>query len=187
MVDDELIRKLGPLGPLAGIWEGDQGVDLAPTPDGSAESRFRERLVLEPFGPVKNREQELFALRYSTMAWRLGEDDDFHQELGYWLWDLANQHVLRTFMVPRGVCVMAGGHVDPDAREFTLRADAGSETYGALSNPFLHRTANTDHYEVTITIHDDGSFSYHEDTVLNFTPLGEEFHHTDQNTLKRVG
>jgi hypothetical protein len=150
------------------------------------ELKFREHLVLEPFGPVMNREQALYALRYSTTAWRLGEDEAFHEELGYWLWDPANQQVLRTFMVPRGVCVMAGGLVAPTARSFRLVAEVGSETYGALSNPFLHRTANTDAYEVTITINDDGSFSYEEDTVLNFTPLGEIFHHTDRNTLNKV-
>jgi len=90
-------------------------------------------------------------------------------------------------MVPRGVCVMAGGEVAPAARSFRLVAEVGSETYGALSNPYLHKTANTDSYEVTITINDDGSFTYEEDTVLNFTPLGEIFHHTDCNTLRRVG
>lgn len=186
MTREELIRKLGPLGPLAGTWEGDQGLDIAPTPDGPAESRFRERLVLEPFGPVNNREQELYALRYSTTAWRMGEDESFHQELGYWLWDPTHRQVLRSFVVPRGYCVMAGGLVEPDAREFRLVAEFGAETYGVLSNPFLRETANTTLYEVTVTIHDDGSFSYEEDTVLDFTPLGETFHHTDRNTLKRV-
>ena len=91
-----------------------------------------------------------------------------------------------SFVVPRGYCVMAGGLVEPDAREFRLVAEFGAETYGVLSNPFLRETANTTLYEVTVTIHDDGSFSYEEDTVLDFTPLGETFHHTDRNTLKRV-
>lgn len=186
-MDEELIRNLGPLGALAGVWEGDQGVDIAPTPGGPVESLFREHLVMEPFGPVKNREQSLFGLRYSTTVWRLGEDDAFHEELGYWLWDASNRQVIRTFMVPRGVCVMAGGEVEPDARCFQLTAEAGSVTYGALSNPFLKKSANTDAYEVTITINDDGSFSYAEDTILNFEPLGEIFHHTDGNTLRRVG
>jgi len=82
---------------------------------------------------------------------------------------------------------MAGGEVAPDARQFRLTAEVGSETYGALSNPFLHRTANTDCYEVTITIHADGRFSYEEDTVLNFEPLHQVFHHTDRNTLSKIG
>lgn len=186
MRETEIVENLGPLAPLAGTWEGDEGLDVAPTPDGPAESRFREHLVLEPFGPVKNREQHLYALRYSTTAWRLGEDEAFHEELGYWLWDPANRQVIRTFMVPRGVCVMAGGEVAPDARTFTMSAEVGSETYGALSNPFLHQTANTDRYEVTITIHEDGRFSYEEDTVLDFQPLRQVFHQTDRNTLRRV-
>lgn len=187
MTDAELIQNLGPLGPLAGIWEGDQGLDIAPTPDGTAESRFREHLVLEPFGPVNNREQALYALRYATTAWRLGEDDAFHEELGYWLWDAHHKQVMRSFMVPRGVCVMAGGDVEPDARSFQLVGIDGSDVYGTLSNPFLHQSANTDRYEVTITINDDGSFSYEEDTILNYEPLGRIFHHKDSNTLRKVG
>jgi len=68
MSHEEKIRNLGPLAPLVGVWEGDEGIDIAPTPEGPAESRYREHLVLEPFGPVKNREQHLYALRYSTTA-----------------------------------------------------------------------------------------------------------------------
>ncbi len=183
---NDLIANLGPLAPLAGIWQGDKGVDIAPTPTGSVESHFREHLVLEPFGPVNNRDQVLYGLRYSTTAWRLGEQDSFHEELGYWLWDAANGQVMRAFLVPRGVAVMAGGEVSATSRDFTLTAEVGSATYGALSNPFLHASANTQAYEVTISIHGDDSFTYVEDTVLNFTPLGETFHHTDRNTLTRV-
>ncbi len=183
---DELISNLGPLGPLAGVWQGDTGVDIAPTPNGSVESHFREHLVLEPFGPVNNREQVLYGLRYSTTAWRLGEQESFHEELGYWLWDAVNGQVMRAFLVPRGVAVMAGGNVAAQAREFRLTAEGGSATYGALSNPFLLASANTDAYEVTVTMHADGSFSYVEDTVLSFKPLGQTFHHTDRNTLTRV-
>ena len=83
---DENVKQLGPLARLAGTWEGDQGLDIAP---GAArdimETRFRERAVFEPMGCVDNHEQKLWALRYSTKAYRLGEDDAFHEELGYWL------------------------------------------------------------------------------------------------------
>ena len=66
---------LGPLGQLAGIWEGDQGDDTAPADDRTEveRNRYRERLSFVPFGPVNNHEQQLYGLRYSTTAWRLGE------------------------------------------------------------------------------------------------------------------
>lgn len=184
---DEIISNLGPLAPLAGIWEGEKGDDTAPSDDrGTETNKFRERMVFEPLGPVKNHEQVLYGLRYSTTAWRLGEEDPFHEELGYWLWDAAEKQVLRCFMVPRGVTVIAGGNVEPDANAFELFADVGSETYGICSNRFLDREFKTVRYELKITIHDDKSFSYEEDTQLQIKGRQELFHHIDRNTLKRV-
>lgn len=76
-----IIEKLGPLAPLAGIWEGDKGDDTAPADDrGTEVNKFRERMTFEPFGPVNNHEQELYGLRYRTTAWRLGAEDPFHEE-----------------------------------------------------------------------------------------------------------
>ena len=83
---DENLKQLGPLARLAGTWEGDEGLDIAPAAGREVmETRFRERAVFEPMGCVDNHEQKLWALRYSTKAYRLGEEDAFHEELGYWL------------------------------------------------------------------------------------------------------
>ena len=51
---DENIRNLGPLAPFAGIWEGTNGIDLAPDDDRVSVERneFSERVVLEPIGLV---------------------------------------------------------------------------------------------------------------------------------------
>ena len=187
MTNDD-IAKLGPLAPLAGVWEGGQGTDTAPDDDRGTEiNRYRERLVLEPIGAVENHEQKLQGLRYATTAWRLGEDDPFHEELGYWLWDARARQVLRCFMVPRGVTVIAGGTVEPDATSFTLAAEVGSETYGICSNRFLDEEFKTVRYELVVTIHDRDSFSYREDTQLQIKGQAELFHHTDEHTLRRVG
>ncbi len=187
-MSEELIANLGPLAPLAGIWEGNKGDDIAPdeNPREIENNKYRERLVLEPFDPVDNHAQTLYGLRYSTTAWRLGKDKPFHEELGYWLWDPAEKQVLRCFIVPRGVAVIAGGTVEPDAREFKLAADAGSETYGICSSQFLDREFKTIRYDLKVTVHDENSFSYEEDTQLQIKGQSEPFHHTDKNTLKRV-
>ena len=187
-MNNGLIKNLGPLAPLAGTWEGDKGDDTAPDDDPTRTeiNKFRERLTLDPFGPVDNHAQKLFGLRYSTTAWRLGEDSPFHEELGYWLWDPAEKQVMRCFIVPRGVSVIAGGMVEPDAREFNLSADVGSETYGICSNLFLDREFKTVRYELKVTVHDADSFSYEEDTQLMIKGQDKVFHHTDKNTLKRL-
>ena len=187
-MNEEMIENLGPLAMMAGTWEGDKGDDKAPDSDPKLKrtQKYRERLILEPFGAVDNHAQVLHCLRYSTTAWQLGEENPFHEELGYWLWDPAEKQVIRCFIVPRGVTVMAGGTVEPDAREFHLKAEAGAETYGICSNLFLDREFRTVRYELRVVIHDTNCFSYEEDTQLQIKGQEELFHHTDKNILKRV-
>jgi len=185
-MSDEIIKNLGPLAALAGTWQGDQGIDISRIKSRETETKYREQVVFEPLGPVNNGPQELYGLRYSMTAWRLGEDEGFHEELGYWLWDAANNQVLRCFMVPRGVVINAGGDVEADAKSFHLEAEVGSETYGILSNRFLDETYKTMKYVLDVTVHDDGKFSYRQDTQL-WIPINEAiFHHTDENTLEKV-
>lgn len=110
--DPDVLANLGPLAPLAGIWEGDAGIDISPS---------------------------------------------------------------------------AGGTATADATEFELFADVGSELYGVTSNPYLGRTKRTIRYELKVTIHPDGRFSYAEDTQIEIDGRDELFHHTDSNVLIRVG
>ncbi len=186
-MSESIIQNLGPLAVLAGTWEGDQGVDFSRVHSKETETNYRERIVFEPLGPVRNGPQELYGLRYSMTAWRLGEADAFHEELGYWLWDGGNKQVLRCFMVPRGVLINAGGDAEVDSNSFHLSAEVGSETYGILSNKYLDESYKTMKYDLDVNTHDDGSFSYREDTQL-WVPVNEAvFHHTDRNSLKRIG
>ena len=83
----EMLAHLGPLAALVGKWEGTEGVDISPSKDGSKETHFRERMTFEPIGPVVNGAQTLYGLRYSTVAWPLIQEQPFHEEVGYWLWD----------------------------------------------------------------------------------------------------
>jgi len=185
-MSEAIIKHLGPLATLAGAWEGDQGVDVSRIQSKERETKYREHAVFEPLGPVRNGPQALYGLRYSMTAWRLGEAEAFHEELGYWLWDGGNKQVLRCFMVPRGVLINAGGDAEADSAHFHLSAEAGSNTYGILSNKYLDESYKTMKYELDVEIHNDGQFSYKEDTQL-WIPVNEAiFHHTDQNSLARV-
>ena len=182
---------LGPLGPLAGVWEGEKGTDLAPSDDPAtdrqlATSKYRERMVFEPIGRVDNHEQKLYGLRYATRAWRIGSPDPFHEELGYWLWDPASRLVLRCFMPPRGLTVLAGGHAAADARAFALEAIAGSETFGICSSPFLVEEFKTVRYTLQLELLDDDTLSYDEHTFLLLKGRDQLFDHRDRNTLRRV-
>lgn len=184
---DNIEDNLGPLKKLAGTWEGEKGKDTAPSKNRDAQiTSYRERIVFTPMGPVNNHEQKLYGLKYSTTAWPEGREEAFHEELGYWLWDAEEKQVFRCFMVPRGVTILAGGTVEPSAESFDLVADAGSDTYGICSNPFLDREFKTVRYELNVTIHDHETFSYDEDVQLKIKGQSEIFHHRDRNTLKRV-
>jgi hypothetical protein len=179
--------QLGPLAGLAGTWEGDQGLDVSyHHGEGEiGETPYRERVEFKPFGPVANGKQELFGLDYRMAATRIGEDEPFHTEVGYWLWDAANGQVLRCFMVPRGMVVIAGGPATPDATTLELRAERGSTTYGILSNQYLDVESNTPKYTCTVTI-GDGEWSYDECTTYDVKSKNMTVQHTDKNTLTRV-
>ena len=183
----DLIAHLGPLAPLAGVWEGQKGEDIAPSDDrGTEYNKFRERIIFDPMGPVRNHEQTLYGLRYATTVWRIGETDPFHEEVGYWLWDADAKQVLRCFIVPRGVEVIAGGTVEPLAKSFMLIAEASSGTYGICSNKFLDKEFKTVRYELTVAVLDTNTFRYEENSQLLIAGQPDIFHHRDQNVLTRV-
>ena len=53
-VDPDTLANLGPLRRLAGIWEGDRGVDINPKADGPERRVYRERIELQPIDPQTN-------------------------------------------------------------------------------------------------------------------------------------
>jgi hypothetical protein len=178
----------GPLALLAGVWEGDVGEDVAYSNERGeiALTPYREHIEFKPFGPVENGVQTLYGLDYRMAAWRGTEENPFHTEVGYWLWDATDGQVMRCFLIPRGSAIIAGGLVAPDATSFTLDAAVGSETYGILSNNFLAAQARTVRYEVKIDVSVDGVFSYEEVSVIEHGKLPEHLSHTDSNTLQRI-
>jgi hypothetical protein len=178
----------GPLAQLAGTWEGDQGEDVAYSNEkGSVVlTPYREHTEFKPFGPVENGEQSLFGLDYRMAAWRGTEENPFHTEVGYWLWDARDGQVMRCFLIRRGSALIAGGLVAADATTFTLTSEVGSETYGILSNRFLAAQARTVRYEVEIAVGADGVFSYEEVSLIEHGKTPEHQTHTDRNMLHRI-
>jgi hypothetical protein len=177
----------GPLAALIGEWEGDEGLDVSfHNVEGEiGETKYREQVTMKAFGPVDNGTQHLYGLDYRMAAWRAGEENPFHTEVGYWLWDADAKQVLRCFMVPRGSTVLAGGTAEPNATTFSMEANVGDETYGILSNKYLAEKARTTKYTCTIEIGAD-TWSYDECTTYSHA-IGGVIAHTDRNTLRRVG
>jgi hypothetical protein len=180
--------ELGPLAVLEGTWEGAKGHDTAPDDDrkGAEINLFREVLTFEFIGAVDNHEQKMFGLKYAKKAWRIAVADSFHEECGYWLWDAANKQVMRCFIVPRGVSVIAGATVEAGAKSFTLKAERGSPTYGICSNQFLDEEFRTLRFSGNVTVIDENTISYEEDTELQVKGMPKVFHHVDKNVLTRA-
>ena len=182
-------EEWGPLAGLIGTWEGGEGVDTSfHNEEGKiGETPYFEKTTFKPFGPVANGRQELYGLDYRTAAWRKGEENDnpFHTEVGYWLWDAENSQVLRCFMVPRGSVIIAGGTAQGGDSSFVLKADLGSTTYGILSNKYLDENAKTTEYDCTIKI-DGETFTYDETTTYEHYRTSEPVKHTDRNTMTLV-
>jgi len=178
----------GPLAGLIGDWEGGGGLDTAYSHAKSEVlgTPYLEKCTLKPFGPVDNGDQHLYGLDYKSAMWRGNEDNPFHTEVGYWLWDGATGEVMRGFVVPRGITVLAGGTASAGATEFTLKAAQGDSLYNIGENQYLAKNASTLSYEVTITV-GDGTWSYDETTMLRMKEFDQPFAHTDHNTLRRAG
>lgn len=183
-----MTAEWGPLAALIGEWEGEGGLDSAYSHERGAvlATPYLERLTMKPFGPVVNGAQSLYGLDYRSAMWRGDEEDPFHTEVGYWLWDADAGEVLRGFVVPRGITVLAGAlGVAADATSFTLSATLGDPRYGISENAYLGGRASSRAYTVTITVA-EGAWSYAEETTLAMTELPDLFPHTDSNTLRRA-
>jgi len=178
----------GPLGALAGEWEGEGGLDTAFShAEGKVlGSPYLEKCTMKPFGPVDNGSQHLYGLDYRSAMWRGDEENPFHTEVGYWLWDAATNEVLRAVAIPRGITVLAGGEAAADARTFSLRAAKAEEGYTIGEGRYLAANASSLRYELSVTT-GDGAWSYEEVSTLRMNEFGEPFSHTDHNTLHRVG
>jgi hypothetical protein len=181
------LRELGPLAVLLGEWQGDKGNDRAPDDHRGVETNlFREHMRFARTGRVDNHEQTLFGLRYATTAWRIGEPDPFHEELGYWMWDAKSEQVMRCFLIPRGMTILAGGTVKADAKRIQIAAKLGSQTYGICSNQFLDREFQTVAYRLDLNIVDQNTIQYEEVTELKIKGQSEIFMHVDKNLLRRM-
>ncbi len=185
-VDPETHANLGPLRRLAGIWEGQRGVDINPKADGPETREYYERIEMQPIDPQANGPQLFYGLRYHLHVNTREEDIAFHDQVGYWLYEPATGLILQTLAIPRGQIAIAAGHAEPDAKQLVLKATRGQTDYGICSTTFLELAFRTDSYQITVDFHDDGTWSYVSDTTLIVKGQDEPFLHRDRNTLTKI-
>lgn len=185
-VDPETLANLGPLARLAGVWEGQRGVDINPKADGPETRQYYERIEMQPIDPQANGPQLFYGLRYHQHVNTREEDISFHDQVGYWLYEASTGLIIQTLAIPRGQIAIASGHAEPDAKRLIVRAERGQTEYGICSTSFLDLAFRTDSYELTIDFHDDGAWSYVSDTMLMVKGRDTLFQHRDRNKLTKI-
>ena len=185
-IDVNTLANLGPLAPMAGVWQGMRGLDVKPKAEGAKKQAYVENISLQPIDPQTNGPQLLYGLRYHTHITKPDNVKTYHDQVGYWLWEPATQTIIHTLTIPRGQVVMAVGQAAPDAKTFELVATNDDVNFGIRSAPFLEDNFKTVEFRITVTIHDNGTWGYEEDTVMMIKGQTEPFHHVDKNVLHKV-
>lgn len=181
------LENLGPLTRMAGIWEGQRGLDIKPKVDGPKKQVFIERIELQPIDPQTNGPQLFYGLRYHLHITKPDQVKTYHDQVGYWLWEPATGAIVHTLTIPRGMVAMATGKASATANQFECIAKIDDATAGISSNPFLDYAFKTIEYRIMITFLEDGTWSYEQDTVLKIKGQDDPFHHLDTNVLMKVG
>ena len=178
----------GPLTGLVGTWQGNKGLDVAPGPDRDSSNPYYETLNFTAIGDVVNaKTQKLAVIRYQQIVRRLLNDEIFHDQTGYWMWDAAAQTVMHAITIPRGVCILAGGeltqfenHGDDIVLEVSARLD--DPEWGIVQSPFMRDQAKTVEFNYLATIQGN-KLIYKQTTTVEI--YGRTIRHTDQNELFR--
>lgn len=178
-------QDVNPLSRFIGVWEGDQGVDVSPAqkktraPGSAAVSPFFERIeILAGPAATNASEQDLEALTVRQQVFRKSDQQQFHDQLGYLIWDKKNAKVIYSFCVPRGVCVSAEGELNKKDEFSASTKTAFAET------EFMRKNAKTEGFSIGMNINPDNTLSYSQITALNI--YGNKFSHADSNVLRKV-
>jgi hypothetical protein len=175
----------GPLTALIGTWRGDKGMDIAPDPEGVEENPYHEILTFAPIGDVTNaNEQRLVGLRYHQSVTRKADDQVFHDQIGYWMWEAATGTVIQSLLIPRAVGLLAAGRWAPAPGPVVLEVASATESdeWGVVQSPFMRARARTVGFRHRVVV-DRDTLAYEEATIVDI--YGRRFEHTDTNTLTR--
>ncbi len=177
----------GPLAALIGEWEGAEGLDVAPDPDGLEENPYYEHILFEAIGDVSNAEtQTLAVLRYHQVVTRKADNQVFHNESGYYSWDASCNTVSQSLTIPRAVALVAGGQFTASSNGevvIEVAAKVDDPDWGICQSPFMRDNAKTVAFEHKLIVNGD-ELSYTETTTVAI--YGELVAHTDGNTLHKV-
>lgn len=177
----------GPLADLIGHWKGERGIDVSPEPEGTERSPYYEVIDFQAADDVENAEQQsLSIVRYHQKVFRKSNDEQFHDQVGYLTWEAATGSIVHSFVIPRGVGIIAGGKVrstEGTAIVIDLKAADGDADWGISQAPFMRDNARTKAFSQTLTL-DGDTLRYDQRMMLDI--YGREFEHVDKSELNRI-
>ncbi len=167
----------GPIAGLVGTWQGDKGVDVAPGKNAPQVAAYFETITVKVVGDVTNAgAQKLAVLSYHQEVFRKADGKKFHDQIGYWIYDVKTKEVHHTISIPRAVTVVASGKA---AKDGSITVSTSSEIG---QSQFMLDNAKTTKFDMTLTVEGD-NLSYSMTTHLDI--YGKAFPHTDVNVLTR--
>lgn len=176
----------GPLAGLIGTWKGDKGLDIAPDPEGTEENPYYETITFEGVGNAINAEkQRLSAVRYLQVVRRKSDDEVFHDQTGYWMWDKEHNTIMQSIVIPRAVALLAGGSAIEEIDgtvELHVVSYGEDSAWSVVQSPFMHENAKTLSFTHTLNINGN-KMKYTETTMVDI--YGKVFEHIDSNELER--
>ena len=173
----------GPLTKLIGKWTGEKGIDIAPEEAGPETNEYYETMVFEGARDLDNAgEQDLVALQYHQKVFRKRDNKMILNQTGYWILDVNDQKVMNSFVIPRGLAIVAHGDYKTKDNQVTITVKASKKDDIAQS-PFLKSKAKTKSFNQKLTF-SDTILSYSQTTIIDI--YGKEFEHTESNFLIKV-
>jgi len=162
-------------------------LDIKPKAEGPKKQAYTERIEMQPIDPQANGPQLFYGLRYHLHITKPDQVKTYHDQVGYWLWEPATELIVHTLTIPRGMVTMATGKAAASATQFECIAKIDDPTAGISSSPFLDYAFKTIEYRIMVTLLEDGTWSYEQDTVMMIQGQTEPFHHLDTNVLAKIG
>lgn len=176
---------------IQGVWKGD-GLDVFPTPHGTAETAYVETMTfgeifetVNPGGP--NNSQTLIGIHYYTKLDNKKTKVPMHQETGYWLFDVDKGEFIKAIAIPRGITILAGGVFMPILLQgasfetlISASAENSSNIFGISNATFLEQIAPTTKFTTQIQLRND-TLTYFESSILRIQ--GQLLDHTDTANL----
>ena len=161
---------------------------MAPEKEGLEENPYYETITFSAIGNVTNAESQILAaVHYRQIVQRKSNDQIFHDETGYWMWDAQVNVVMHSLNIPRAVSLLAGGvYNDEKSAEgsvlIKVSAALNDKDWQIIQSPFMRDNACTKEFHHQINI-SNGKLLYKETTMVEI--YGKVFEHTDQNELIR--